>query len=179
MDYDDSRHEYSENGIIIPSVTQILYGSSSAPWFSKESSDRGHRAHELCAAYALDPSDKFLEEPYVDAFVLWCSARNPEWIAIEEMIDGMIDGFRFAGRFDGLAILDGILTLVDWKTGVKSKKFRAQLGGYSLVPKPTRAMVLYLRPDSTYEEVILPPAELVQGIQEFRAAIRTYYAQAN
>jgi len=178
MDYNDERHEYSEGGVIIPSVTQILYPSS-GPWFTKGSSDRGHRAHELCAEYARDPSDKYLEEPYVDAFVLWCSARKPQWRAVEEMIAGKVDSFRFAGRFDGLAIIDGLLTLIDWKTGVKSKKFRAQLGAYALVAKPARAMVLYLRDDQTYEEVMIPPSELVLGIQEFRAAIRTYYAQAN
>ena len=179
MDYCEERHEYSEGGVVIPSVTQILYGSSPKPWFSKASSDRGHLAHELCAAYARDPSDAYLEEPYVDAFVLWCSLRNPNWKAIEEMIEGKVDGYRYAGRFDGLAIIDGLLTLIDWKTGVKSKTFRAQLGAYSLVAKPARAMVLYLHNDGTYDEQLLDPGELVAGIQEFRTAIWTYYVNSN
>jgi hypothetical protein len=178
MDYDGATHTYSDNGVIIPSVTQILYPAPSGPWFTKESSDRGHEAHALCAAYARDPT-YFPAEKYVDAFALWCFKWNPQWLAIEEMIDGKVDGFRFSGRFDGLAMIEGLRTLIDWKTGVRSAKFRAQLGGYSLVAKPARACLLYLRDDMTWKEQWLPSSQLVQGIQEFRGAIKDYYAQKN
>jgi hypothetical protein len=92
------------------------------------------------------------------------------------MIDGEVDGFRFAGRFDGLGEIEEDRTLVDWKSGVKSTKFRAQLGAYSLVTKPRRGLVLYLRNDMTYKEHWMPSSELAQGIQEFRGLIREYYA---
>ena len=178
MDYDDDLHQYSDGGIIIPSVTQIIYRSSSGPWFTKASSDRGHEAHRLCADYARNPTF-FPTQAYVDSFALWCFKRNPQWIGIEEMIDGEVDGFRFAGRFDGLGEIEEDRTLVDWKSGVKSTKFRAQLGAYSLVTKPRRGLVLYLRNDMTYEEHWMPSSELAQGIQEFRGLIREYYAQKN
>jgi hypothetical protein len=179
MVYDDARHEYSDDGVIIPSVTQVLYPASSGPWFNKASSDRGHEAHKGCAKFALDPAAGFPDQMYVDSFALWCYKRDPKWVAIEEMIDGKVDGYRYAGRFDGLAIIGGILTLIDWKSGVKSSKFRAQLGGYALVAKPARAMILYLRKDMTFEESWLTASDLALGIQEFRAAIRIFYAKAN
>ena len=179
MVYDDERHEYSDNGKVIPSVTQILYPSPSGPWFNKESSDRGHTAHELCAAYARDPSAGFPVEPYVDAFALWCFKRNPKWLAIEEMIDAKVDGFRFAGRYDGLALIDGIRTLIDWKTGVKAKTFRAQLGGSAIAALPRRTLILYLHDDMTYTENWLPSSDFVLGIQDFRKEIGEYYAKAN
>lgn len=178
MDYDDAKHEYSDNGVIIPSVTQIIYGFAPKPWLSKESSDRGHEAHRLCADYARDPTG-FPTEPYVDAFALWCFKHNPKWVAIETLIDGHVDGYRYAGRFDGLATIGDCLVLIDWKTGVKSVKFIAQLGGYALVTKPKKTLILYLRDDMTYEEHWLSPSELVLGIQYFRVAIREYYAQTN
>lgn len=178
MDYNDERHEYSDGGLIIPSVTQILYPSPSPSWFTKESSDRGHEAHRLCAEYARDPSH-FPTEPYVDSFAMWCFKRNPKWIAIEEMIDWRVDGYRYAGTFDGLAMIDGLLTLVDWKTGVNSPKFRAQLGGYALAVKPARACLLYLKDDMSHKENWFPSSTFVQGIQEFRGLIREYYAQKN
>lgn len=174
MDYNEDRHEYSENGRIIPSVTQILYPSSK-PWFSKTASDRGHVAHELCAAYARDPK-VFPLEPYADAFALWCFKCNPTWLAIEEIIDGDVDGYRYAGRIDGLAMINGKKILCDWKTGVRSKTFYAQIGAYALSTKPTGGLILYLHDDMTYTEDWMRASVLAYGIMEFRVALRNYYA---
>jgi hypothetical protein len=197
LDYDDDLHQYSDGGVIIPSVTQIIYRSSSVPWFTKASSDRGHEAHRLCADYARNPTF-FPTQVYVDSFALWCFKRNPQWVELESVpiavarelglgkdvlkqysIDAEVDGFRFAGRCDGLADIEDMRTLADWKSGVKSPKFRAQLGGYALATKPRRAMVLYLHDDMTYDEDWLPSSVLAQGIQEFRGLIREYYAVQN
>ncbi len=174
MDYTAEGHVYSDHGKVIPSVTQILNPSTVKPWFSHESASRGTLAHERCAAYALQPKG-FPYEAYVDAFALWCYKHNPKWIAVEEIIDGTVDGLRYAGRLDGLAEISGKMTLVDWKTGVQAKYHHAQIGAYALVKKPARGLVLYLHDDMTYSEDWLDTKALVLGIQEFRWKIKEYY----
>jgi hypothetical protein len=175
MDFDEGLHQYSDGGVIIPSVTQIIHGLSSKPWFNAASSERGKTAHDLCAAYALDPVG-FPSEPYVDAFAMWCFKRAPKWIAVEQIIEGEVDGLRYAGRIDGLAEIDGARVLLDLKTGVKSKTFYAQIGAYALATKPAKGLLLYLRDDLTYVEEWMSASTLALGIMEFRAAIKNYYA---
>jgi len=176
MDYEERGHIYSDHGKVIPSVTTILNPPSSKPWFSHESAARGTLAHDRCASWAAK-ADGFPYETYVDAFALWCFKHNPQWIAIEEIIDGSVDGLRYAGRLDGFAEIGGKLTLVDWKTGVKAKYHHAQVGAYSLVKKPAQGLVLYLHDDMTYSEDWMSPSELVSGIQEFRVKIKEFYVQ--
>ena len=173
MEYTAEGHIYSDHGKIIPSVTTILNPSASKPWFSHESASRGTLAHERCAAYALQPKG-FPYEAYVDAFALWCFKHNPKWLAVEEIIDGCVDGYRYAGRLDGLCVIDGDV-VVDWKTGVKARWHHAQVGAYALVKKPRRGLVLYLHDDMTYSEDWMSPSDLVSGIQEFRVKIKEHY----
>jgi hypothetical protein len=178
MDFEAEGHIYRDAGKVIPSVTTILNPTASKPWFSHESASRGTLAHERCAAYALKP-EGFPYEAYVDAFALWCFKYNPKWLAVEEIIDGCVDGMRYAGRLDGFAEIDGKLTVIDWKTGVKAKWHYSQVGAYALVKKPARGLVLYLHDDMTYTEEWMDSSALVAGIQGFRAKIKEYYAETN
>jgi hypothetical protein len=79
---------------------------------------------------------------------------------------------RYAGRLDGLAMIESKLTVIDWKTGVKAKWHRAQVGAYSIVKKPASALVLYLHDDTTYTEDWVNMAE---GIKAFRDKIEEHY----
>ena len=174
MDYQAEGHIYSDHGKIIPSVTTILNPPATKQWYTHGSDKRGTLAHERCAAWALKP-EGFPYEPYVDSFAMWSYKYNPKWLAIEEIIDGCVDGLRYAGRLDGLAEINGKLVLVDWKTGVKAKYHHAQVGAYALVKKPARGLVLYLKSDMTYSEDWMDTRDLVDGIQEFRGKIKEYY----
>ena len=174
MDYQEAGHIYSDHGKIIPSVTTILNPPSVKKWYTHGSDSRGTLAHERCAAYALQPKG-FPYESYVDSFALFCYKHNPKWIAVEEIIDGCVDGLRYAGRLDGLAEIGGKLTLVDWKTGVRAKYHHAQVGAYAIAKKPAQGLVLYLHDDMTYSEDWMSTSDLVAGIQEFRGKIKEYY----
>ena len=178
MDYAAEGHIYSDHGKVIPSVTTILNPTAAKPWFSHESAARGTLAHDRCAAWAAK-SVAFPYEPYVDAFAMWCFKHAPEWVKLESIVDGKVDGMRYAGRLDGLAMVEGKLTLIDWKTGVKAKYHHAQVGAYALVEKPARNLVLYLHDDMTYSEDWMSPTDLLAGIQQFRKALEDYYAQTN
>jgi hypothetical protein len=175
MEYAAEGHVYSDAGKVIPSVTQILNPTAAKPWFSHGAAERGTLAHERCAEWALKPS-AFPYEAYVDSFAMWTFSRQPEWIKVESIIDGSIDGLRYAGRLDGLAMIEGVTVLIDYKTGVKAKYHHAQIGAYALVEKPARGLVLYLHDDMSYTEDWLTAAQMLDGIAEFRAALRSYYA---
>ena len=197
MDYEAAEHIYSDHGKVIPSVTTILSPTAAKPWFSHESAARGTLAHDRCAAWAAK-AVAFPYEPYVDAFAMWCFKHAPEWVKLESIpidlvrrdgitkallkqfsVDGKVDGMRYAGRLDGLAMVEGKLTLIDWKTGVKAKYHHAQVGAYALVEKPARGLVLYLHDDMTYSEDWMSPTDLLAGIQQFRTALEDYYAAQN
>ena len=172
--YDDEKHEYSDGWNVLPSVTQLLvaYFGIDTSHYAPGAAERGTRAHELCAAYAAGERSR-TANPYARAFAQWLFDTGAEVLEVEKMIEGQVNGRRYAGRFDLLVNLRG-RCLVDLKTGAKAPYFHAQLGGYALVEKPARAMILYLRPDGTYKEDNLTPAELAEGIRQFKAALAAW-----
>jgi len=176
MDYDSGSHIYSDHGIRIPSVTQILNPPESKRWYTHGSAERGTEAHELCAKWAQNPKD-WPKENYVDSFAWWVMDNDPQWLKIESMVEGEIDGYRFAGRLDGFAAIRGETTVIDWKTGKKARYHHAQVAAYSLVEKPARALVLYLYRSGQYTEDWLSASQLADGIQDFRRAIKEWYEE--
>jgi hypothetical protein len=178
MDYEATGHIYSDRGTIIPSVTTILNPTASKPWFSYESASRGTLAHERCAAWALKP-EGFPYEPYVDSFAMFCYKYNPKWLAIEEIIDGCVDGLRYAGRLDLFGEIDGKRTVVELKSGAKAKWHISQIAAYSLVKKAQRLLLLYLHNDMGYQEHWVSTNDLVSGIQDFRHKLKGWYDNRN
>lgn len=172
MEYREDWHLYTDGLEIIPSVTQIL-ADPNAHHYTPGSAERGTEAHEACAAFARNP-EGIPENSYAYAFAMWCWKRSPKWLEIEEILEGAMDGKRFAGRLDGLADIDGKVTLIDWKTGVKTVTHYAQVAAYMSVKKPARGLVLYLHKDGTYTEDWLTSTVLLNGMREFLYALRNY-----
>jgi RecB family exonuclease len=179
MEYDDARHIYTLNGVIIPSVTQILAPSSS--YYTPKSAERGTLVHKQVQDYATkimhNESGPFPSEPYLDSFALWCFAYNPTFLKIEEIVEGSIDGYRFAGRLDLIVEVNKTPRLIDVKTGVKAPWHHAQVAAYSITQTAARCEVLYLHNDMTYTEDVLTTSQLVEGIQFFRYKMREYHAK--
>lgn len=175
LTYDDSRHEYSDSGEIIPSVTQLLssYFEIDSSHYAPGAAERGTRAHELCAAYAAGKTAK-LDNGYALAFADWCLSTGAEPLEIEQMVEGEIGGRRFAGRFDLTVRLCGARVLVDLKTGARAKWHHAQVAAYSYVARPARAMVLYLHEDGTWRPEMLTSRELLAGLETFKAALAAW-----
>jgi len=172
LQYDDSTHTYSEFGILIPSVTQVL--SSYSPWYTQDSKDRGHEVHKACEAYARDHS-YFPTEPYVDSFALWCFKKSPQFLEIESIIKGNLDGMDYAGRLDFEVEIDNVKILVDLKSGVKSPTYHAQIAAYAFARKSAKCLVLYLHDDMTYTEDWLSSKQLIAGIDLFRKKLAEWY----
>ena len=179
MNFDPALHEYSDGGVIIRSVTQILKaaGMIDDRWFSEEARDRGSAVHTLCERYAhgirFDNAGRALASlEYVNAFARFVEDFGVYAIDTETMIEGEIDGHRYAGKYDLMAEIQGKRVLIDIKTGAKAKWHPVQLAAYAMQSKPHSAMDLYLKANGKYTASWLTPGQLVEGARTFRRALQ-------
>lgn len=185
VDFDSDFHEYTINGRVIPSVTQILKnaGYIDDRFFTAEARDRGTAVHELCRRYAegvrTDALDRPLENlEYVNAFALWMKQNHVYVIKSESTVYGIENSKEYAGRFDILAEINGKKVLVDIKTGGKIKWHSLQLAAYAMARfengdkvNPDRLMDLYIKKDGKFTESYINPVELPSCIKEFKNAL--------
>lgn len=179
MTFDPLLHEYRDGDTIIPSVTQILKGAGLIDdrWFTAEARERGSAVHALCQRYAQGERRDDLGRPlesleYVNALAAWFREKRAYAIATEQMIEGAINGHRYAGTFDLLAEIDGKRILIDYKTGAGMKWHPAQIAAYALAVNPDRCMMLHLRADGTYRETIIQGRALLDGLEDFRKSLK-------
>ena len=179
MNFDPALHEYSDGGVIIRSVTQILKaaGLIDDRWFSEEARDRGSAVHTLCERYAhsirFDNTGRPLASlEYVNAFERFVEDFGVCDIDTETMIEGEIDGHRYAGKYDLMAEIQSKRVLIDIKTGAKAKWHPVQLAAYAMQSKPHSAMDLYLKANGKYTASWLTPGQLVEGARTFRRALQ-------
>ena len=185
MNFNPALHEYTENGHVVRSVTQILKdaGIIDDTWYNEEARERGSAVHTLCERYANGERLSRMAVPiadyeYVNAFAAWIKNCGAYPIALECVISGTVNGHRYAGKFDGLYEIMGKRVLVDLKTGAKAKWHRIQLAAYGMGEledgmrlNPDKAMVLYLHADGLYKADFLTGSDLIKGISEFKEAI--------
>jgi len=178
MNFNPDLHEYSDGDVIIPSVTQILKGAGliDDQWFSEEARDRGSAVHTLCERYAhgvrFDDTGRPLASlQYVNAFARFVSDFGVYAIDTETLIEGIVNGRRYAGKYDLLAEIQGKRVLIDLKTGAKAKWHSVQIAAYAMQINPHSAMDLYIKADGKYIASWLTPGQIVDGIRQFKEAI--------
>jgi hypothetical protein len=86
----------------------------------KEAADIGTNAHAWLQLYfsGKNPELPSKEMPYraaVDAGVKWAEQHNVQFLDMERPVYSR--KHKFSGRMDGKALVDNVLTLVDFKTG--------------------------------------------------------------
>lgn len=182
IDFDEEKHEYSVNGVRIPSVSEILsplsaerYGELN-PWMLKAAAAKGTAVHESCELidYGVEPD----EDPEIDGYLLayqtFLLEHDVEWEMIERLV-GFYRGLPFddefgelplyAGTLDRFGMVDGEPTVVDIKT-YASMSTDAQLSAScqtalykdAIESKGAFVMkraILHLRKDGTYRLVDL------------------------
>jgi hypothetical protein len=180
LEFYPALHEYRDGETVVPSVTQLLKsaGFIDERFYTEEARDRGSAVHALCERYAqgcrTDGKGRRLEElAYVNAFAAWVKGKGVYAISTEAMIDHVIDGFRYCGRYDLLAEIGGRRVLVDIKTGSPTKWHPIQMAMYAVAVDPDRSMVLYLKADGGYKERYISPRELLSGIESLKVAAST------
>lgn len=160
--YVDSRHEYSIDGVVMPSVSQIikpLAGLDRVPQNMLQVAQmRGTYVHK-CIEWLIDGT---LDEssvdaglmPYVDAFRRFRDHHAFRPIA-QECITTHVP-LWYAGRIDLLAEMGGDLWLIDYKTSNgQHAHYGCQLAGYDFALRSNgvhvaRRACLYLSQDGSW-----------------------------
>lgn len=139
IEFDPMEHIYTKNGMVLPSVTQIMQ-----PLYDKvyakanlESSDNGkskgkeiHRAiDDYCEFGIVDIADEY--RPYIDSFLSYLKDNKLTVVASEIMLCHPV--YNYAGTIDIIAMNDkNELYLIDNKTGdLQVKLHGVQLQGYT------------------------------------------------
>ena len=149
IEFDAETHTYTRNGIVVPSVTQIIAPLQDFSGIDPEVLDRaaefGTHVHEAIALELAGDLDRDSLDPalapYVDAALQWIDEVNGNVIGFEEVVYS--ERYGFAGMKDlDIEIPVGRRcerTLADWKTGVvMPRSVGPQLAGYEIA-STTRA----------------------------------------
>lgn len=139
IEFNEKDHIYMKNGIVLPSVTQIMqplyeqvYGKADS-----DASDNGkskgkeiHRAiDDYCEFGMIDISEEY--KPYLDNFIRYIDEHQYEIVASEVMLCHPV--YNYAGKIDIIARNPkGEFVLIDNKTGDLQPKLHAvQLQAYT------------------------------------------------
>jgi hypothetical protein len=162
-------HTYKKDGVVIPSVTQIIgewqltevYGVEyyyniysgavlAADRFT-EARDFGRAAHAMNALYLMGSLDQSALHPslipVLDQFDTWLRTFNVEPVLIETPLYS--EKHQYAGTPDLVCLVKKRLAIVDYKTGDYAMA-GPQLAGYDQLYKPKiykQRFVLYLPKD--------------------------------
>lgn len=160
--YDD-KHQYEVDGVIVPSVSEIIrfisrevYGDIEA--FNRNvldnAADRGTRVHKACESLDLTGEVECDEDilGYVQAYAKFLSKHRVKWEIIEQPLYNA--ELNYAGTPDRYGFVDDVRVLADIKTScsVNTRLITAQLNGYDkLMPTvPEMLCKLHLRANGTY-----------------------------
>lgn len=149
----------------------------------RTAADVGTQVHAILERYPIDFS---LLEPGpvrngVTAGNDWLSAHNIEWVVKESPIYSR--RYRYSGRLDGIARVDGILSLVDWKTSKGFyAEYRLQTAAYCRAYEEEhpserieqRILIRLGKEDGVFDPHIYPRASLRQDFNAFLAALRLH-----
>ena len=164
LKFNEERHEYWDDGVKLPSVTEICKFThagayeNASPHLRELAAMRGTMVHELCTQ--LDIEGEVDGVPmeiigYLNAYADFkrdYSIKGWKWF--ERPVGGKELGY--AGTLDRAGWIDGKFTILDIKTGSKINKLSllAQLEGYAMatehMEKTQRLMGLQLKRDGRY-----------------------------
>ena len=125
LSFEPKKHVYKLNGILIPSVSEIMRPLSTAEYGTidenilAQAAERGSSVHEAIENYIkfeiedCDPA----YQAYFDAFLSWKARYGVEIVASETAV--YHKAFMYAGTVDILCMIKDALWLVDIKTTAK------------------------------------------------------------
>lgn len=175
LTFDAEKHEYWEDGIKLPSVTEICQFANTKdfsgvpPHMRDAAAERGTLIHELCVELDMEGTVECPPElsGYLQAYADFKRGyRVKDWDWIEKMVGGVELGY--AGTLDRAGKVEGDQTILDIKTGSNVDKLTlfAQLCGYRKAAPGnyTRLMGLQLRRDGTYRVYEFPGLDFMRSM---------------
>ncbi len=161
----DEKHEYSVNGFIVPSTTEVMKPLSDRTYRTVDDSvlskaaARGTKIHEAMENYMLYGIEDIDKEHqgYLDGFKRWVDFRKPQPVATEYRMYHKT--LRYAGTLDLLADIGGELALVDYKstsvllpmlTRVQTESYKKGVESWGVCIQ--RKLVVQVKKDGSYKE---------------------------
>lgn len=166
LKFDEGKHQYTVNGLVLPSVTQVLADlndfSSVPPDVLEEARNRGdhvHKATELLDRDELDLGSVHQAwRPYVDAWQRFTQAGPEFFGAIEHR--SYHRKLMYAGTCDRIMMDGDKIAIVEIKTYHQISPVDAlQTAAYAAIAeqdfrvKVSRRLTVHLKPDGTYAVV--------------------------
>lgn len=116
----------------------------------------------------------------VQLFLEWTKANNIRWIHSEVVVGSLVH--MYGGKFDAVAEVNGVITLIDFKTSKAIyDEFNYQLSGYALAyeemgqtPAIQQRMVLWVPKTGKRFEARIVPTPLDEDKRVFLAALELY-----
>ena len=147
IEFNEARHEYRVNGIIKPSVSQVikqvLEGGGEIPEYAKGAVARGvyaHKAIQLLNCGQLDNSkledeieyDTGVVKTYISGYLESFSKFKDKYGLIPKIqeVIGYDPENDVCGTIDEIPVIDGASWIVDHKTGAIYPKYTLQIVGY-------------------------------------------------
>ena len=133
IDFNEDKHEYSVDGVKVPSVSEILaplnadrYGEINQAVL-RSAAERGKAVHEICEAIDYDLFTSEMEdemppelEGYVGAYFQFLFDHEVYWEMVEQIVACYrgVEGEQplYCGTIDRFGIVDGKAAVVDIKT---------------------------------------------------------------
>jgi len=165
LEFEERRHIYTLNGFEIPSVTTVMKPLSEFYYRGvdeedlRQAAERGSIVHEAVENYLLFGIKDIPPEHagYFEGFKKWIDDRNPVVLGTEHRLYHKY--LMYAGTADLLCLIDGIPTVVDYKTTsalypkltrVQTEAYRQALGSHGLTFE--RKIVVQGKKNGTYHE---------------------------
>ncbi len=153
-------------------IKDLLFMAKGA-WQRKKTAaaEKGTTAHEIIEAYIktkvvptlpeLTPEQKEVKN-CVDNFLKWEADNKVEWLLVEQFVGS--EKYQFAGQLDAVAIVNGKLCLVDFKTSNQiGMDFYLQTIGYQIALEEMglsgiveRWILRFPKDKGGYEERLVP-----------------------
>lgn len=139
--YDEINRKHTLDGKPIPSVTQVIEVCDS--WLKTHRQDenvkyaleKGRSIHLACELFdkgLLSPEPNALDsriQPYLESWIKFLNTFNPKWISIEQPLFNQ--QYRFCGKPDRVATIDGKITVIDLKHGAYIETYKLQCAAYA------------------------------------------------
>jgi hypothetical protein len=138
--FDEERHLYLKDGVVVPGVTSFLASVNMIPscsWYKPEHAERGKAVHDCIFLHIHNDLDEDsihpIVKPYFDGFKKFMiESRFIPLVAICEK-PMMSEKYWFGGRPDLVGLLNGRLAVIDAKTGDAQLYAEFQTAAYEII----------------------------------------------
>lgn len=184
LEFDETTHTYKYNGVVIPSVTQIIKkaGLIDLSFVDKEvleyKSDLGTKVHTTTELYDQNNLDITNLHPILKGYLCaWIKFRTDyNFIPVHIELFTAHPLYKYAGKIDRIGMMSKDIVQLDIKSGTHHHSYAIQSAGYTELFNYGKAkkdqikkrFSVYLREDGTYEA---KPYTSPNDIRVFLAAL--------